>query len=105
MAARRNSGYSYKKKMNPFTMVAVFVLCFVLCGTLAYKTVNLHAQKKSNQKQIEQLQAQQKDLEEEQDEIKQFGQRVGTDEYIEDVARDKLGLVYEGEIVFKPEDK
>ena len=25
-----------------------------------------------------------------------------TDEYVEDVARDKLGLVYEGETVFKP---
>ena len=24
------------------------------------------------------------------------------DEYVEDVARDKLGLVYEGETVFKP---
>ena len=26
---------------------------------------------------------------------------VGTDEYVEDVAREKLGLVHEGEIIFK----
>ena len=35
-------------------------------------------------------------------EIENMEEYMKTDEYVEDVARDKLGLVYEGETVFKP---
>jgi len=34
-------------------------------------------------------------------EIKDLEKYVGTDEYVEDVAKDKLGLVHENEIIFK----
>ena len=37
-------------------------------------------------------------------EIEEFAKEVKTKGYIENVAREKLGLVYEGEILFK-EDK
>lgn len=37
------------------------------------------------------------------EEIEEFGKEVQTKGYIEDVAREKLGLVYEGEILFKEE--
>ena len=36
-------------------------------------------------------------------EIEEFGKEVQTKGYIENVAREKLGLVYEGEILFKEE--
>lgn len=45
----------------------------------------------------EQIQAE-KDRAAEIDELEDY---VGTDEYVEDVAREKLGLVHEGEIIFK----
>ena len=35
------------------------------------------------------------------EQIREFGKEVQTKGYIEDVAREKLGLVYEGEILFK----
>lgn len=38
------------------------------------------------------------------DEIERFGKEVQTKGYIENIAREKLGLVYEGEILFKQED-
>ena len=34
-------------------------------------------------------------------EIEELGKEVQTKGYIEDIAREKLGLVYEGEILFK----
>ena len=37
------------------------------------------------------------------EEIEEFEEYAGTDSYIEDVAKDKLGLIYENEILFEPE--
>lgn len=37
------------------------------------------------------------------EEIDQLKEYVGTDEYIEEVAKEKLGLVHKNEILFKPE--
>lgn len=36
-------------------------------------------------------------------EIKEFKKHAKTDDYVEEIAREKLGLVHKGEIVFKPE--
>jgi cell division protein FtsB len=36
-------------------------------------------------------------------EIKELSEYVGTDEYVEDVAKEKLGLIHEDEIIFKAE--
>ena len=90
-----------KKKLSPFTLAGVIVLCLVLCGTVTYKTATLKSQSKSYQKQIEQLKEQKSELE--QAEIKEFKKHAKTDDYVEEIAREKLGLVHKGEIVFKPE--
>ena len=83
-----------KKKLSPFTLAGVIVLCLVLCGTVTYKTATLKSQSKSYQKQIEQLKEQKSELKDE---------HAKTDDYVEEIAREKLGLVHKGEIVFKPE--
>ena len=49
------------------------------------------------------LQKQIKEEEQKAKEIEKLEEYVGTDEYIEDMAREKLGLVYEDEIIFKAE--
>ena len=36
-----------KKKLSPFTLAGVIVLCLVLCGTVTYKTATLKSQSKS----------------------------------------------------------
>ena len=38
------------------------------------------------------------------EEIEELKEYVQSDEYAEQVAKDKLGLVYEDEIIFKPEE-
>lgn len=42
-----------------------------------------------------------KSLEKEQEQIKEKSEYMKTDKYIEDVAREKFGLVYDNEIIFK----
>ena len=81
-----------KKKLSPFTLAGVIVLCLVLCGTVTYKTATLKSQSK-----------QKSELKDEQAEIKEFKKHAKTDDYVEEIAREKLGLVHKGEIVFKPE--
>ncbi|MCH5268626.1 MAG: septum formation initiator family protein [Lachnospiraceae bacterium] len=98
---RENRG----KRLNPYTKAGIIIFCLVLCGTVAYKTITLREQSSAYDKQIEQLKEQRSDLKEEQQEIKEFKKRVNTDSYVEEVAREKLGLVHEGEIIFRPEEK
>ncbi|MBD5444641.1 MAG: septum formation initiator family protein, partial [Lachnospiraceae bacterium] len=38
------------------------------------------------------------------EEIEEYGKYTQTKKYVEEVAKDKLGLVYEGEIIFKDEN-
>ena len=65
--------------------------------------VNLKALLSFIPKKIAELEEQ---IEEEQaraKEIAELEKYVGTDEYVEEVAKEKLGLVYEDEIIFKAE--
>lgn len=50
------------------------------------------------------LERQLKDLEDDKEQIESYRQYVQSDEYIEDVARKKLGLVYPDEVVFEADD-
>jgi cell division protein DivIC len=100
MARRRR-----KKKLSPFTVFGVIALCCVLCGTFTYKTVTLKAESAKYSAQISELQKEKKKLKEQKAEIKDYESYVKTKEYTEEVARNKLGLVYPDEIIFEPDDK
>ena len=94
-----------RKKLSPFTVAGEMVLCCVLCGSFTYKTVSLKAESAKYSAQISELKKEKKKLKEEKAEIKDYESYVKTKEYTEEVARDKLGLVYPNEIIFEPNDK
>lgn len=94
-----------RKKLSPYTVLGIIILCVVLCGTVTYKRIVLNRQSRAYAAKIEQLEEEQKVQEDCAEELKEFKKYVETDEYIEEIARDKLGLVHEGEIIFEPEDK
>lgn len=100
MARRRR-----RKKLSPFTVFGVLVFCLVLCGTMAYKTASLKAKSAKYTAQITELQKEQKKLDEEKAELKDYESYVKTREYTEEIAREKLGLVYPNEIIFEPDEK
>lgn len=73
---------------------------------LAVLTVQSHGLKQKNaiyQEELVQLEKKIASEEERTEEIEELKEYIQSDEYAEQVAKDKLGLVYEDEIVFKPE--
>lgn len=108
MAKPRRKYKTYKpkkKKLSPYTIAGILVLCVILCGTVTYKTYLLKHQSKTYQQRIEQLENEQAEQDAREEDLKEFKNYVKTDEYVEEIARDKLGLVHKGEIVFEPENR
>jgi cell division protein FtsB len=73
---------------------ALIMVVLVTCGSLYRR---LH----SNKERIEELQSEIAKEEQRAEEIEEYKQYTKSREYIEEVAREKLGLVYEGEVIFK----
>ena len=93
-----------RKRQNRFGMFLVSLVVVMLLIVVAVKSIELK-EKKAYYRQKEQVLAQQIEAEEQRaEEIKEFEKYTQTKKYIEDVAKDKLGLVYEGEIIFKDEN-
>lgn len=65
----------------------------------------MQANGKEYVEQLKELEKKSRELEKEKEELKDFKDYVKTDEYVEEVAREKFGLVYKDEIIFEPEDE
>lgn len=102
--ARTRRRVAYRRKnQNRFSMFLVSLVVLLILAAVAWQSVGLR-QKISAKAQEKQLLEQQIDDEKIlSQEIDEFGKRIQTKGYIEDIAREKLGLVYEGEILFKEE--
>ncbi len=103
MARRQRVAYR-KRQQNRFSMflaTLVVVLILVLVGVKSIELRDKIDQKRTEAAQLEtQIEAEmQRTLE-----IEALGKEVQTKGYIEDVAREKLGLVYEDEILFKQDE-
>ena len=100
MARRRRR---HGKKMNRFTIFCALILTLVFGSIFVYKISVLKTQSREYSEQLEQLKEQRDEQKARDAELDEFEDYVRTDEYVEDVAREKLGLVYSDEILFKPE--
>lgn len=87
-------------KLSMFAIVAVIA---VLGATLSVASISLHAKNSDYKAQEAELEAQIKAEEQRAEEIEVLEEYVGTDEYVEDVAKEKLGLLYPNEILFESE--
>ena len=98
MARRRRIAYR-KRQQNRFSMFLVTVVfILVLVGV---KSVELRDKIDAKRTEAAQLDAQIEAEKQRALEIEALGKEIQTKGYIEDVAREKLGLVYEDEILFK----
>lgn len=96
--------YSRRKPQNRLSMFMVSLIVIMIMVVVAIKSIEI--KQKIEVKVAEEQKLDQQIAEENirSEEIEEFGKEVQTKGYIEDVAREKLGLVYEGEILFKQED-
>ncbi len=101
---KRKIVFRRKKKENRLSMVMVTMAVLMLLIVISFKSVELKREQAVYDEKIGVLNSQ---IEEEQlraAEIEEYGKYTQTMKYVEEVAKDKLGLVYEGEIIFKSED-
>ena len=91
-----------KKKRTGIGIIAIVVL--IICGIVSYRRIGLEDQSNQYKQDIEKLDTQIKEQEERATNITNLETYVQTKRYIEDIAREKLGLVYDYEIIFKPEE-
>ncbi len=84
----------------------VFISCILLMLTAVttVHSISLGAELQDKNAQISELEKEKQAEEQRAEEIEEYKEYVGTDEYVEDTARDKLGMVKENEILFKAEE-
>lgn len=82
----------------------ICAILVLLTGTLSMNAVGLYNKNKMYRQQEAELKAQIKEEEERAKEVEAFEEYVKTDEYIKNIAEEKLGLVDPNEIIFKAVD-
>lgn len=83
------------------SLIFITLGVLLLCSVLIYKTVSLNEQATKYQASIEKYEKDMEDLEQEKEELEDLKEYVQSDAYVEDMAREKLGLVYEDEVIFE----
>ena len=101
MASKMNRRKKLKKHLGSFAIVGVVVLMLIF---VSVASLSLRASNAAKQQRIEELEVQIEAEEKKAEEIEEYSKYVQTKKYAEEVAKDKLGLVYEDEIIFKAED-
>lgn len=101
--SRKKAAYR-KRNQNRFSMVLIIMVVVLITVTVAIRSAEMT-------QRMDVLEAEKQELEEQiiaeeqrAKEIEEFDKYTDTKAYVEEVATEKLGLVYEGEIVFKEED-
>ncbi len=85
-------------KRSIIAICAVIVLLIIM---LSVSSITLRAKERSYQVQEIELENQIGDEKERSEEIDDLENYVGTDEYIEEIAKEKLGMIYENELIIK----
>ncbi|MDD2968583.1 MAG: septum formation initiator family protein [Lachnospiraceae bacterium] len=92
-----------KRRQNRLGMLLVTVVVLMLLLVVAVKCMELKQKQEIYLTREAQLQEQIDEQEARADEIEEFRKYTKTKKYAEEVAKDKLGLVNEDEIIFKEE--
>jgi cell division protein DivIC len=101
MASKMNRRKKLRKHLGSFAIIGVvlLLLIFVSVASLSLRVTN-----GNKQERIAELESQIEAEEKKSEELEEYKKYVQTKKYAEEVAKEKLGLVYEDEIIFKAED-
>ena len=93
-----------KKRQNRLGMFLVLMVVLMLLVVVSLKSAELR-QKQETYAARERVLQEQIDAEKAStEEIEEYRKYTQTKKYVEEVAKDKLGLVNEGEIIYKPDE-
>lgn len=97
MARRRQR----RKQNSGVGILAISIMVFGLFAVIAYKGEELKVKNEAYIAKEADLMARIRSEQERTEELREYSKYVKTKKYIEEVAREKLGLIYEDEIIFK----
>ena len=101
--AWRTSTDAGNRQQNELNMWLAAVVVGILIVVIMVACFGLFQKLQDNNRRIDELNSQIRTEKQRSDDIEEFRQYTETREYIEEIAREKLGLVYEGEVIFKEE--
>ena len=90
-----------KRSQNRFSMFLVSLVVVMIMVVVAVKRDDLQQKVDAKRAEVTELEMRIAEEQKRTESIEEFAKEVQTKGYIEDVAREKLGLIYEGEILFK----
>ena len=93
-----------RRKQNRFSVMLIIIVLIMLMAVVSYNKHNLRSRCESYQKQEELLLEQIAKEQARSEEIAEYDKYTKTKKYAEEVAKEKLGLVNENEIIFKTEN-
>ena len=102
MAARAR--YKRRRLTNRAGIVWASIVVLILVTVVSVKSIGLMQKAREYQEKEQQLQQQIEYENQRSEDIAEFERYTETRKYIEDTAKEKLGLVYPGEIIFKNTD-
>ena len=100
----RNSRKAARAHRNKVTMIGITSVVCLLMVILLVQGQRLYAQASANEQRMTELEQQIEDENQRTQEIGDLEEYMQSDEYLEKVAKDKLGLIKDGEIIFKESD-
>ncbi len=92
-----------KRRQNHFAMFLVTTVVFMLLVVVSIKSAQLEEKRAVYRLREAALQEQIDAENERTEQIEEYRKYTQTKKYVEEVAKEKLGLVNEGEIIYKPE--
>ena len=90
-----------RRRRNRTGLYLVMTVVLLFCGTLGIHGIALKSNCLTLEEKQRELEAKKADLEKEQKSIQEKQAYMQTDVYVEYIARQKFGLVYDDEIIFK----
>lgn len=96
-----------KRKNRKFagSMQVISILLLFICGFLGFQIIGNKQQIKAYSEEESQINEQIAQEQEKQQEIEAESEYMNSDEYIEELAREKLGLLFDNEIIFKKQGR
>lgn len=91
-------------KKNRMNLLLVTGVVLILCIGMSFSQRKLEAQEKACGEQIKELEEELAEQEKRAEDIEDYKTHVQTKKFIEEEAREKLGLVYPDEVIFQAED-
>ena len=90
-----------KKRKNKRTMFFITAVVVMVCVALSFQIVKLYQKNKLYIAREESLKSQLENEEKRREDLEKYEQYINSQDYVEDMAKTKLGLVYDDEIIFR----